>query len=250
MPAVTLQERRELLARKLSGGLRRPSSMSMPAVTVLVPAQGVVATAEASRSPESVRAAETLRARYDAARVEARRVQLDRYVQLGREALERKDYASAANAYRIAASLAPEDAEVQRLCAETQQLAAVALAEGYFKQAQYEENHERWEDAAISYAKVCAGRPDDPHPHERTAYAVLKAGGSVRRAVEFARRAVELAPETPEHHLTLARAYAVAGLAKSASGEIARAAELARNDARMRELVAQVREQARHGKLV
>jgi predicted Zn-dependent protease len=68
--------------------------------------------------------------------------------------------------------------------------------------------------------------------------------------VEFARRAVELAPEAPEHRLTLARAYAAAGLAKSASGEIARAAELARNDAKMRELVAQVREQARHGKLV
>jgi hypothetical protein len=61
---------------------------------------------------------------------------------------------------------------------------------------------------------------------------------------------VELAPEAPEMRLTLARAYAVAGLEKSASGEISRAAELAKSDAKLRELVAQARDQIRHGKPV
>jgi hypothetical protein len=41
-----------------------------------------------------------------------------------------------------------------------------------------------------------------------------------------------------------------AGLAKSATGELDRAAELARNDAKMRDLVAQTRERAKkNGKL-
>ena len=250
MPAVSLQERREQLARKLSGGLRRPSSMTMQAVTGPLPGAPPSAPSSEGRSPESVRAAEVLRSRYDAARIEALRLQIERYVTLGKGALERKDYAGAANAYRIAASLDQADEDLQRASAETQQLAATVLAEGYLKQAEYEENHERWEDAAISYAKVCAGRPEEALPHERAAYAILKAGGNVRKAVELARRAVELGPEAPEYRLTLARAYAAAGLAKSANGEIARAAELARNDARMRELVAQVREQARNGKLI
>ncbi|MCC6555363.1 MAG: DnaJ domain-containing protein [Polyangiaceae bacterium] len=249
VPAVTIQDRRELLAKKLSGGLRRPSSMTMPAVTIPSSSAGN-GPDSSGPSPESVRAAEQLKSRYEAARDEARRVQVERYVAVGRNALDRKDYASAANAYRIAASLDPESEELQRVCAETQHLAAVALAEGYLKQAQYEENHERWEDAAISYSKVCAGRPDEASPHERAAFAILKANGNVRRAVELARRAVELAPDAPLYRLTLARAYSAAGLAKSANGEIARAAELARSDAKMKELVAQAREQARHGKLV
>ncbi|AKT39737.1 J domain-containing protein [Chondromyces crocatus] len=250
MPAITTKERRELLARKLGGALRRPSSMTMQAVKP--PAAGASVPldrpSEPGPSPESARAAEVLKDRYDHARSEAARLQIERYVALGRGALEREDFASAANAYRIAASLAPDDEALQRACAEVQRLAAAALAEGYLKQAQYEENHERWEDASLSYVKVCAGRPDDPAPHERAAFTLLKAGSNTRRAVEFARRAVELSPEAPEMRLTLARAYAIVGLGKSASGELARAAELAKADARLRELVAQTREQIRQGK--
>jgi len=256
-PAISDKERREILARKLGGALRRPSSMSMQAVrvtpsggTARAQPEGAGAAGDGGPSPESVRAAESLKERYDTARAEALRAQIERYLAVGRGALEREDYASAANAYRIAASLAPDDQEIQRMCGEVQRRAAASLADGYLKQAQYEENNERWEDAALSYAKVCAGRPDEARPHERAAFAMLKAGGSTRRAVEFARRAVELAPEAPEMRLTLARAYAVAGLEKSASGEISRAAELAKSDAKMRELVAQTRDQIRQGKPV
>jgi predicted Zn-dependent protease len=92
---------------------------------------------------------------------------------------------------------------------------------------------------------VCNGRPDDASAHERVAYAALQSGGNMRRAAEFARRAVELAPDSVEFRLTLALVYAAAGFEKSATGEIDRAAELARNDARMRDLVAQTREQAK-----
>ncbi len=95
------------------------------------------------------------------------------------------------------------------------------------KQAQYEANQDRWGEAALSYSRVCAGRPDDARAHERVAYATLKSSGNTRRAVEFARRAVELAPRTPDFHLTLARAYLAAGLGKSVAGEIDRALEAA-----------------------
>jgi curved DNA-binding protein CbpA len=239
-PPLTMKERRETFARKLSGGLRRSSGTQPAAVTA-----PVVSAASGEPTPESARAAEALKARYDAAQGEALRNQIERYTDMGRVALERKDFAGAANAFRIAASLAPEDAEIRRESAEVQRLAAAALADGYLKQARYESEQGRWVDAALSYAKVCNGRPDDASAHERVAYAALQSGGNMRRAAEFARRAVELAPDSVEFRLTLALVYAAAGFEKSATGEIDRAAELARNDARMRDLVAQTREQAK-----
>ncbi|WP_437319872.1 DnaJ domain-containing protein [Sorangium sp. So ce385] len=262
-PAASAKDRREMFARKLTGGLRRgpagaPAAAS--AATITAPA-AAVATAPAAgavsrppggvRSPESMRAVDALKARYDSARNEAVRNQIARYSEAARAALERNDYASAANAYRIAASLAPEDDALQKASADVQRLAAVALADGYLKQAQYEAQNGRWVEAALSYAKVCNGRPDDAGAHERVAYATLQAGENTRRAVEFARRAVELVPSSVEYRLTLALSYAAAGLAKSANGEFDRAAELAGNDARLRGLIAQARDQAkRYGKQV
>jgi len=122
-------------------------------------------------------------------------------------------------------------------------LAGVALAEGYWKQAQYEESGGRWAEAALSYTKVCSGRPTDAKAHERVAFATLKSSANVRRAVEFARKAVELEPRAPELRLTLARAYAVAGFEKSAKGEIDRALELAPGDAKIAELCKKAREE-------
>ncbi len=127
-----------------------------------------------------------------------RLAQVTRYLEAGREALEQKDHAGAANSYRIAASLAPDDAAVQATCNEALRLAAAALADGYWKQALYEESQDRWAEAALSYSKVCAGRPDSAQAHERVAEATLRSSTNARRAVEFARKAVELDTKKPE----------------------------------------------------
>jgi curved DNA-binding protein CbpA len=227
----SLQSRRDTLARKLGGRAPRPAGMGPP---------GAAPADEASRDPRA--GGEALRARYQAARAEALRLQLRRYVDAARASLDRKDYASAANAYRIAASLAPEDAELQKTCAATAQLAATALADGFMKQAEYEAQAGRWADAALSYSKVCTGLPNDARAHERASYATIKASGNVRRAIDLARRAVELSPKTAEFHVTLARAYSAAGLENSAAVAIDRAAELAPKDARIKELIARARE--------
>ncbi|WP_437993436.1 DnaJ domain-containing protein [Sorangium sp. So ce145] len=228
-----------------------PAAVTAAPGTAVAPAAAAGAaaappkTASGVRSPESIRAVEALKARYENARNEALRSQIARYSDVARAALERSEFASAANAYRIAASLAPEDAELQSASAEVERLAAVALADGYLKQAEYEAQNGRWVEAALSYVKVCNGRPDDAGAHERVAHATLQAGESSRRAVEFARRAVELVPTSVEYRITLALSYAAAGLAKSAAGELERAAELAGNDGRLRGLIAQAREQAK-----
>jgi tetratricopeptide (TPR) repeat protein len=150
----------------------------------------------------------------------------------------------------VAATLAPDDPEIEKKAAEAQKLAAVVLADGYFKQAEYEASQGRWEEAALSYGKVCEGRPNDPLAHDRAAVAVLKGSGNTRLAVELARHAVSLAPSVPQYHLTLARAYLAAGFARSAEGEIQRAIELAPNDAKIRALAAEVRRGTQDGSKV
>jgi len=226
-PADVLRQRREALARKLSGGRRAPSVSSMPAQHAAPPVdEGVVE-----------RAAEAMRMRQEAAVAEANLAQVNRYLEAGRDALTQKDFAGATNSYRIAASLAPEDAAVQATCDAALRQAAAALADGYWKQALYEESQERWAEAALSYSKVCAGRPESAQAHDRVADTTLKSSANARRAVEFARKAIELDARKPEYHVTLARAYLAAGLEKSAHGELERALELAPKEPRIVALV-------------
>ena len=222
--------RRETLARKLSGTMRRPTPPTEPPPTP---------------DPASLqRSAEALRSRHEAAVNAAQRSQIQRHLDQGKLSLEQREFASAANAYRIAASLAPDDAAVQATCADALRVADAALADGYWKQALYEESLERWSEAALSYSKVCNGRPDNAKAHERVAFTTLKSSANVRRAVEFARRAVELDPKSPQFRVTLASAYLAAGLGKSALGEIDRAIELAPGDQKIKDLSQQVRVQA------
>ena len=227
-PPESLQSRRETLARKLVGGVRRVQN---PTPTV-APGDG-------------------LRARYENARTEAKRQQVTRFLESGKSALERKDYAAAANAYRIASSLVPEDVELAQKSAEVTREAAVALAAGFVKQAEYEASYDRWDEAALSYVKAATGLPGNARVHERVAFATLKSTSNARRAIEYARRAVELAPKEAEFHVTLARAYFAAGLEVSAHGELDRAVELAPKDPKIRELVRLAREepQTKDGKV-
>jgi hypothetical protein len=226
LSAEAARSRRETLARKLSGTMRRPPPVAEPDFA----AQQL--------------AADALIANHEARVDEARRAQLQRHLDQGKAMLAQQQFAAAANAYRIAASLAPDDRAVQATCAEAMRLADAALADGYLKQALYEESQDRWGEAALSYSKVCNGRPGNAAAHERVAFTTLKSSANVRRAVEFARRAVELDPKTPQFRVTLASAYLAAGLEKSALGEIERALELAPGDQRIKELAQQIRVQA------
>jgi curved DNA-binding protein CbpA len=229
----TDKERREALARKLLGGKKLP-----PRAPAAAPSQ------PQSLEPPQLDP-ETMRLRYEEALAAARREQVVRFRESAMAAAERKDYAAASNAYRIAASLAPDDEELQALSDEAERLAAASLADGYLKQAEYEIKQERWGEAAISFGKVCLGRPDDAKAHEKVALCTMRmAGGNMRRAVEFGRRAVELAPTVVEYRVTLARAYIEAGLEKSALAELERAEELGPKDPKLKDLIAQTKQQA------
>lgn len=219
--------RRQAFARRLSG----THAMGTPVTPPRRPT---------APDPENVRrSAEAVQAHRERAMTEARRNEVTRLLDEGTSALARKDFTAAINAHRLAASLAPEDAAVQATCDEAIQHARDALADVHWEQAVLDEREERWEDAALGFARVCAARPDDAPAHERVAIAALRAG-NVRRAVEYARKAIELSPRAPMLRITLARAYVAAGFETSAAGELARALDLAPEDARIRNLVSRV----------
>lgn len=236
---LSVDQRKAILARKLAGQgfarIARPRADGAPA-SVPPP---VYTPPEAQKA-----AAETLKARYEAARAEAMRARIAAYRKAAEEAVAANDFAKAANAYRIAAHLAPDDAALIERAAEVQKLAAAALAAGYLKQGAYEENEGRWAEASLSYSRAVEGRPDDAFAHERAAFAMIKAGTNARRAVELARRAVELQPQSPDTHITLARAYLHAGFGVSALAELDRALAAGPLDAQHKQIVAGLREQA------
>ncbi len=240
---LSVDERKAILARKLAG-----QSFSKLAATRHRPEGTSPSTPPpppAYTQPEAQRAAaETLRARYEAAKNEAIRSRVSNYQKQAEEALAAGDHAKAANAYRIASHFAPNDESLKERSREISKLAALALAAGYLKQGAYEENDGRWADASLSYSRAVEGRPDDAFAHERAAFAMIKAGGSGRRAIELARRAVELSSQVPDNHTTLARAYIAAGFGVSALAELDRALAAGPMDAQHKQIVAELREQA------
>jgi tetratricopeptide (TPR) repeat protein len=122
-----------------------------------------------------------------------------------------------------ALALPPQERErVERVC----QLVLGALAADYEKQAQYEERHQKWSDAARSWQRVGEGRPDDPEPWRHAALATLAAEGDLRRAIELAKRAVELAPLDAHCRRVLGHAYLAAGMTHSARDELEAAVRL------------------------
>jgi curved DNA-binding protein CbpA len=216
--------RKRALARKL-GKSPTPSRPSMPSV-------------DQSQIREHV--TDELRRRYQQRVTLARKKQIEHYLQAADQALDEKNLASAANALRVAASLAPNDAELAARLEQVQQQVNVDLAESYLEQGRYEERSGRLIEAAVSYQRAARGRPD-PRLFERAASCLLEGKGDLRRAGELARKAVSLAPGQAEPRVTLARVYLGAGMRESALKEFERAAELSPGDDSIKDWIKRVR---------
>jgi tetratricopeptide (TPR) repeat protein len=210
--------RRKVLARKLGRSLQPPraatSQQSIPLIT-----------------PEALRERVTddLKRRYDERVSFAKQQQVRRYIDAAEEALRQNNPVSAANALRIASTLAPEDATIAERLETVQHRASAELSDNYYDQAQYEERSGRFVEAARSYEKATIGKPL-PRVFERAAFCLLQAQGDLRIAGEHARRAVAMAPNEAAYRVTLARVYLAAGMKTSAEGEFARAQQLAPDD--------------------
>lgn len=203
--------RREALARRLLGGSSKrmaavkPSTPTMPAVQASVPL--------ATPTP--------------------RQVGVDTLIASARSAANAGDLAAASTRARLAAKIDP------RFAAEADELtrrAQAAMADGYTKQARFEESEERWVAAALSWSKANAGKPNDPVIAERAANALRLAKGDLHKAVRLAELAARMRANDIGFRLTLGEVYADAGLLKRARSELDVALRLDPRDERARKL--------------
>jgi curved DNA-binding protein CbpA len=219
------ESRRRALARKL-GRPAQSESEKEGAAEALAEEQRGLAEQDAQRRDW---AADELKRRYNDRMHAARDRQVAVYASAAKQALEKGDHVGAANALRIATSLAPDDASLAERLNEVAGKAKHELSASYLEQAEYEEREERWLSAAKSYARALAGRPE-ARVYERVAHCLLCGEGDLREAGEAAKRAVMMQPDSAKFRVTLARFYAKAGMKQSAEGELSRAATLGATD--------------------
>jgi len=226
-PSLDPEERRRALARRLRGSLSPPARDS-------------VKPAEVDKAAIQEHVADELRRRYEQRLSQARKNQVDKYISAADEAVASNDLVSAANALRIAVSLAPEDAELKQRFDEVHERAAVTLSSTYLDQAKYEESNKRFLEAAASYEKASRGKPA-ANVFDRAAACLLEGGGDLKKAGDMARKAVGLAPKQAEPRVTLARVYLGAGMKESALAEFERASQLAPEDDTIKDWIRRIK---------
>jgi Flp pilus assembly protein TadD len=164
-----------------------------------------------------------------------------RHVLDARRSLSEGNLAEAMRKLRLAQAMSPEDREIR---AEHDRVAlelAASLAANYAEQAQYEERHQKWAAAAVSWQKVVDGRPNEASCHWRCAKALLESSGDTKQAVRLAQRAVDLEPNNVFAIRTLGRAFMAAGMTLNAKRELERAVALDPRDEATKALLKELR---------
>ena len=225
---VDLKERREVLARRLAGGSKRPavttSSAPVPSVTSSGPPP-------ASKDPDA------LKRLFEERLSQARTVQARKHVEAGDDAVARGDVVGAATSYRTALSFIPDDADATRKLEEVTEAAENALADAYRKQAIYEEKNAQWVEAARSWSRLAKLVPDDLDAQDSAAKALVQAMGDLHEAATFGQRAVNGSPNCGRYRKTLGTVYLAAGLKKNARRELEAAARILPDDDTIQDLL-------------
>jgi curved DNA-binding protein CbpA len=212
-----MQRKRELLQRKLGGRSRQSPGRSRPVRSIPAPTVKVGRKTALRDLTRSLRQTAGLTGGVDRA---------EQHIDNARVAEADGDLAAAANALRMAIALDSGRADLREHYQRVNSHLRVELLDIHREQAKYEEDNSLWAAASISWAKVAEASPDDPVAPRRAAKALMNAGGDLRKSRDFALRSLELAPDSLDTRLLLARIYIGAGMDHSAGKELDEAAKL------------------------
>jgi hypothetical protein len=160
-----------------------------------------------------------------------------KHVAEARRAEAQGDLAMAVRALRIAVATAPSRLDLAAEHERVGKLLAVSLADRYTDQAVYEERVKKWAAAALSWAKVLEGRPDDLTALMGAAVCLLEAQGDLHKAQRFAQRAVEQHPQNGAALRVLARVCLAAGLPLNARRALQQALSIDATDTQAKALL-------------
>jgi len=212
-----MQRKRELLERRLGGRSQRSAQRGRPVRSMPAPTAKVGQKTALRDLTRSLKQTAVLTGGVDRA---------EHHIENARVAEADGDLAAAATALRMAIALDSSSAELQQQYQRVNSHLRVQLVDIHREQAKYEEENNLWAAASISWAKVAEAAPDDAIAPRRAAKALMAAGGDLRKARDFAHRSLELAPDSLETRLLLARIYIGAGMDASAGKELDEAAKL------------------------
>jgi curved DNA-binding protein CbpA len=212
-----VQRKRELLERRLRGRSRPAPSSSSPVRSMPAPTAKVGKRTALRDLTRSLKQTAVLTGGVDRA---------EHHLENARVAEAQGDLAKAATALRMAIALDSSNQELKQHYHRVNSHLRVQLVDIHREQARYEENNNMWAAASISWAKVAEAAPEDPIAPRRAAKAIMAAGGDLRKARDFALRSLELAPDSLDARLLLARIYMEAGMDHSAAKELDEAAKL------------------------
>jgi tetratricopeptide (TPR) repeat protein len=211
--AMSAAERREVLAQRL--GNFRPKAPGVPTIDENAALRQFFHTRN-----EKVDGAGRQRARV--------------FIDAAEQALEKNDFVAAAAHFKLALDCC-ESPDVRSAFEAADVKARARKFEVSLKLAEQAEHDQRWEEAALRYAKAHAARAE-PRVAERLANALRHQGGDPRRAVKHAEEAVLAEPQNGAFRLTLAEAYADAGHVPRARTEVERVLAMAPKDPRAKAL--------------
>ena len=219
---------REVVARRLRGvtqGARPPAPAPEPVRSVPPPVAPPPDMSGQRGDPQELlrRLARTLK---DVGQVTGSSDTLGRTVRAAQAAFARGELAEAAQLMGKAIQQAPDREDLKLEYARISKALAEKLASNYEEQAKFETKNGKWASAALSWSKVCEGRPDDATAHRHAAFALFKAGGDLRGAQKYAQQAVFLAPEEIEGRILLTQIYMTIGLKLNAKRELEAATKL------------------------
>ena len=212
-----MQRKRELLERKLGGRSQGSARRGRPVRSMPAPTAKVGHKTALRDLTRSLKQTAVLTGGVDRA---------EHHIENARVAEAEGDLAAAATALRMALALDSTRTELQDHYQRVNSHLRVQLVDIHREQAKYEEDNNLWAAASISWAEVAEAAPDDATAPRRAAKALMAAGGDLRKARDFAHRSLELAPDSLDTRLLLARIYVGAGMDASAAKELDEAAKL------------------------
>ncbi len=232
---VAIAARRDALARRLLGGRSRPSGAQQPVNP------GGNGTSSTSSRPSASDAMASLRRRYEERKNLAKETQARAYTTKGQQALASNDPVAAANAFRVALSLRPDDPELDRRPARRRRRPTSCWPTPTRSRPTTRRRTRQWTEAARSWGRVCRVRPERrTGPRARAPTPSSRPAADLHEAGRLAQRACALDPENTALRVTLANVYLAAGLTLNARRELETAAQLAPQDGTIQAMLKRV----------